>query len=75
MNEVVTQALGGVGRVLERLVLWSGECVLEVSFNKMPPEEQGHRPSRLGAHSFALLHVIRCLCGAPFRIPFSKARS
>lgn len=39
------------------------------------PEEQGPRPSRLGAHAFALFHVIRCLGGAPFRMPFSKARS
>lgn len=44
MNEVVTQALGGVGRVLERLVLWSGECILEVSFNKMPRRSKGPAP-------------------------------
>jgi hypothetical protein len=41
MNEVVSQALGGVGRVLKSFVLQSGECLLEVSFNKMPGRGEG----------------------------------
>lgn len=41
MNEVVSQALGGVGRVLKSFVLQSGECLLEVSFNKMPVRGEG----------------------------------
>lgn len=44
MNEVVSQALGGVGRVLENFVLQSCECLLEVSFNKMPWRSEGTVP-------------------------------
>lgn len=83
MNEVVSQALGGVGKVLENFVLQSGECLLEVSFNKVSwriersegAVRQSVCPSCLCARSFALLDAIRCLCGAPFRRLFNNARS
>lgn len=53
MNEVVSQALGGVGKVLENFVLQSGECLLEVSFSKVPWRI---RPSVRPAFVHAPLH-------------------